>query len=78
MKIIRLLPCVLLLAACSTVTPDTQNAPEPDTPSLGMPVIDENGNPSSVGEMIVTEDAGGDGDAMSAPGAAAGTRVIEE
>ena len=75
MKTFRLLvPVALLLAACSSTAPEAGNMPESDTPSLGMPAIDENGNPSSVDEMVVTEDAGGNGDA--ADGGATGMRTV--
>lgn len=73
-----LVPVALLLAACSFAAPEAGNMPESDTPSLGMPAIDENGNPSSVDEMVVTEDAGGNGDAMMPPKGndASGMRTI--
>ncbi len=65
MKTLRLLiPLALLLAACTSTTPEASKTPESDAPSIGMPVPDEDGNPSDVEEMMVTEDAGGNGDAM--------------
>ena len=68
MKTLRLLvPVALVLVGCNSATPEAMNIPDSDTPTMGMPVIDENGNPSSVDEMVVTEDAGGNGDAMMAP-----------
>ncbi len=64
MKTLRLIiPVALLLSACSHTGTEVSSAPESDTPTIGMPVPGAEG----VDEMIVTEDAGGDGDAADAP-----------
>lgn len=56
MTFFRLLPVLALLVACSQSNPSVQE-PAADGPAMGMPVP----GMEDVDEMVVTEDAGGDG-----------------